>query len=63
MRSDEYRRRHLACPDMQSSVPDAPMRWLAMAMSCFNLAIERPERLLDDAEVKTAQAEKGTSGP
>jgi len=62
MRSDECRRPHLACLDVakQSSVPDAPMRWLAMAMSCFNLPIEPPERSLDGAEVKTALAEKAS---
>jgi hypothetical protein len=63
MRSDEYRRVHLACLDMakQSDVPDAQARWLAMATAFLNLAIKAAERQPDGAEVKSTRVEKNAS--
>ena len=45
MHSDEYRRLHAACVAMaeQSDLPDAKVRWLALAQACFSLAKDVPD--------------------
>ena len=47
MHSDEYRRLHAACVAMagQSDLPDAKVRWLALAQACFSLAKDLPDGL------------------
>jgi len=60
MRSDEYCRLHAACLDMakRSNAPNAKARWLAMATTSLNFAINAAERSRDATEANMAPLAK-----
>jgi hypothetical protein len=66
MHSDEYRRLHAACVAMaeQSDLPDAKVRWLALAQACFSLAKDVPDGSRECAKYRvrtTGSSARGTS--